>query len=333
MERGDLAAPEQPRLMSCPRCFANIPVGSPSCPECGAPVGEGYSAPSDASPELAKANLSRLRGDFRAAREQLLSILRRYPNSAPAHEMMGDVYEDDGDLDQAAQWYELALDLAPDMPGLQQKQDSVVRRLAEMERERAESSIGMLRSWPSWTPYAFLVGGVMIAILAAYAFINRNGVPKSQVETTIVAPQDGDPPPSPSASASPTPSLTPAPASVPVVRSDADALAKLQKAGLTGGKFAEVLSDPRKQSLNVTVDLGNEDDARLTCGNAVKLVFESFPACEVVLIRGAIQGELKFVADAARTAYSETLTDDWKQKNPDPDAWLGHILQSEWKPK
>lgn len=335
MERGDLAVPEGPRLMSCPRCFANIPASASACPECGAPVGDGYLAPSDASPELAKANLSRVRGDYKLAREQLLTILRRYPNSAPAHEMMGDVYEDDGDLDQAAQWYELALDLAPDMPGLKQKQDSVVQRLAEMERERVEGSIGFLQSWPKWTPYAFLAGGVLIAVLAAYAFVNRKPTPKSQVETTIVAPREGDPSPTPTGGPSPAPSqsLTPAPANVAAVRADADALAKLQRAGFAGGKFVAVESDPRSQALSVTIDLGNPEDARLTCGSAAKLVFESFPACETVHIRGSLQGELRFVADASRAAFMETNTDDWRQRNPDPDAWLDRLLQNEWKSK
>ena len=100
---------------SCPKCFAVVKLGAEFCPECGATL-DPASGGSDQEVynDLAKANLLRNRHQMPEAIEVALGILRKYPNNATAHTLLGDIYAELDDLKQAAEWYEMALDLSPD---------------------------------------------------------------------------------------------------------------------------------------------------------------------------------------------------------------------------
>lgn len=104
----------------CPKCFAEIPDTSVFCLECGARIREDttdslYAEGSDREvyPEIARANLLRMQGEYEQAIEICLNILRRYPSNETAHALLGDIYADQGKLEDAIQWYELLVDLAP----------------------------------------------------------------------------------------------------------------------------------------------------------------------------------------------------------------------------
>ena len=75
----------------CDRCFASVPPKEPFCPECGAPivVEEQDAGSSDAVvyTELARANLLRMRGEYKQAENQCLNILKRFPNNASANKI------------------------------------------------------------------------------------------------------------------------------------------------------------------------------------------------------------------------------------------------------
>jgi len=55
-------------------------------------------------PELGRANLLRLRGDYDGAIHQCLSVLKRMPDDLSAHILVADIYAESGDLHQASQW-------------------------------------------------------------------------------------------------------------------------------------------------------------------------------------------------------------------------------------
>lgn len=104
----------------CPKCFAEIPDTSVFCLECGARIREDtrdslYAEGSDREvyPEIARANLLRMKGEYEQAIEICLGILRRFPSNETAHALLGDIYADQGKLDDAIQWYELLVELAP----------------------------------------------------------------------------------------------------------------------------------------------------------------------------------------------------------------------------
>ncbi len=104
----------------CPMCFNPIPPTAAFCPSCGArmkALADSLDAPEAADPTylpLAHANLRRLRGDWKAAQDAVVEVLRQFPNSATGHSLLGDIYSDQQLYQEAVQWYQMALDLDPD---------------------------------------------------------------------------------------------------------------------------------------------------------------------------------------------------------------------------
>lgn len=106
----------------CDKCFAVLPVTSSFCEECGAPFGEtGSGSDSVVYPEIARANLLRLRGNLAEAERVCLAVLKRFPNNPAGNGMMGDLAFEAGRLEDAKRWYEMALELTPKDEGLRRK--------------------------------------------------------------------------------------------------------------------------------------------------------------------------------------------------------------------
>ena len=89
--------------------------------------------PRDVYSLLAQANLLRVRGQWEGAAEACMAALRLAPDSASANSLLGDIYENQGRYEAAAQWYEMALDANPDSPADRLKLD----RLRQREQDRA----------------------------------------------------------------------------------------------------------------------------------------------------------------------------------------------------
>lgn len=62
---------------------------------------------------LAQANLHRMRGQWEEAAAVCMEAMRLSPNNATAHSLLGDIYSDQGKLDEAIRWYCMALDIQP----------------------------------------------------------------------------------------------------------------------------------------------------------------------------------------------------------------------------
>src|SRR5471030_2602137 len=84
--------------------------------------------PTGFEPQLAQANLARMRGQWGEAVEACVRVLRGHPANADAHSLLGDIYRDQGARDDAIQWYRMAADLRPNGPDAE--------KLAKLERER-----------------------------------------------------------------------------------------------------------------------------------------------------------------------------------------------------
>lgn len=63
-------------------------------------------------PELARANLLRMQGKYEEAIEVCRRIMGRFPSNETVHALLGDIYADQGKLEDAIQWYELLVELA-----------------------------------------------------------------------------------------------------------------------------------------------------------------------------------------------------------------------------
>ena len=92
--------------------------------------------PRDVYALLAQANLLRVRGHWEEAAGACMAALRLAPDSSSANSLLGDIYENQGRYDDAAQWYRMALDANPDSPA-----DRV-----KLERLQQREGIGASRS-------------------------------------------------------------------------------------------------------------------------------------------------------------------------------------------
>lgn len=78
---------------------------------------------------LAQANLCRIRRQWDRAIEYCIAVLQAHPGNQTAHALLGDIYRDQGKLDDAIQWYRMAVELGPN--------PADEARLRQMEQERA----------------------------------------------------------------------------------------------------------------------------------------------------------------------------------------------------
>lgn len=318
--------------MECPHCHAEIPADSSTCPECGTAIRPGAGKDEGIYPELAKANLLRMRGDAKGAEAHLLSLLKKFPNNATAHEMLGDIFAEAGEDAQAAQWYELALDLAPDAPGLPEKLADAHARIAVTDQTNTAEHIG-LDAPPSPRWWLFALGGVGLAvvILGGLALMWKYNTPQV-IRSTIAAPPEMHfDSPAPSPTESPTnesPSPTSAATISPNVYEDQHAFANLSATAPDGARLIALASDPRAQSMQLTFTVRPGEDPRPFAARLAKAALDAYAACLDVTVRGSEEGRLVYVADVPRTKLAETESSSWQQTNP--DAWIQFVLTNEW---
>src|SRR5579875_2831472 len=82
----------------------------------------------DAYALLAQANLLRMRGCWPEAIEKCMAALKLAPEHPSAQSLLGDIYENQGSLDDAIQWYRMALDVQPDSPADKVKLERLLER-------------------------------------------------------------------------------------------------------------------------------------------------------------------------------------------------------------
>jgi len=130
----------------CDHCLAPLSQDATHCPECGLPVTSGTDDPlliaeeeRLVNPRLAHANLLRMRGQWEEAMRVCADVLRQFPSNVHAHALMGDIYRDQGNLEEAAQWYKLALDLAPDSAVDRRRLEQVQQELELRQKAQSQS--------------------------------------------------------------------------------------------------------------------------------------------------------------------------------------------------
>lgn len=184
VERADLAAQDSGNhKISCPRCFAVVPGETEVCPECGYALSN-TAADTDTGvyQDLAQANLARMRGDKQAAIDQCLKVLRAFPNNVTAHSLLGEIYMEHGELKQAAEWFEMTLDLNPAAARERQLLERVQQLMEETDHK---ATIQQLEVKPKSGLTALWVGmvAVILAVAAASYFIGQNSGRSKAVAT------------------------------------------------------------------------------------------------------------------------------------------------------
>lgn len=150
------------------------------CPECGyALSNKGSDTDTAVYQDLAQANLARMRGDKQGAIDQCLKVLRAFPNNVTAHSLLGEIYMEHGELSQAAEWFEMTLDLNPGASRERHLLEKVNRQIEETDHQ---ATIQSLEVKPRSGLTALWIGmvAVILAVAAAGYFIGQNaGQPKA----------------------------------------------------------------------------------------------------------------------------------------------------------
>ena len=166
-----MAAQDQSKV--CPKCFEVNDEQATFCNECGAPLSDEPGA-EGSDPEvyrqITEANLHRIRGDYKQAVDSCLGILRRFPNNGTSHTLLGDIYAESGELEQSAQWYEMALDLRPESEHDSRKLEAVKRRMSEQDAATTAQQLGIPESRPRTQQYVFVMA-ILIAVVGVGGFL------------------------------------------------------------------------------------------------------------------------------------------------------------------
>ena len=293
--------------------------------------------PRDVYALLAQANLLRVRGHWEEAAQACMAALRLAPDTASANSLLGDIYENQGRYEAAAQWYEMALDANPDSPADRLKLDRLRQQGRQQESIRPAPQSGSQPSAPSFAPpnltrrlrdpetalrYGAIAAALALALLVALAYhaVNRGafGAEEAVVKTSpiTVPPVAGTLPNDPEA----------APVRDPSEQALLTALQAVPDLSKQGIVVYDVQADPRAGRMTVT--FGLPLSAGLTQGavaqDALRVLEAagSVPSVQVWTARcllapspPASESTLAFVGDAApdavqsSAAAGEALTD------------------------
>ena len=116
----------------CAHCGHPVVAGRAECPSCHHPFDstmEQQGPANDIYLILVTANVLRLRRQYELAEAQCSEVLRRDPNNAAVHSVLGDIARDRNDLRDAIQWYKMALDLNPGNTADRKKLEAVIDRV------------------------------------------------------------------------------------------------------------------------------------------------------------------------------------------------------------
>jgi len=277
------------KLTLCSKCFAEIEPNALYCPECGAaqtdePTTEGSDLV--VYPDIARANLLRMKGDTTAAEKICINILRRYPNNATAHVLLGDIYSDKGDLRQALQWYEMATDLSPENPSLVAKIERAKNSLKEQEAKVATSDLSIKENHRTTSWFYGIVVVVIVALIASAYYLGVMRTKRNSEEAfaaytrpiEVTTPSTKEPP-----QKEQTPPTQPTqPTTPPAMTAQENNLLTTLAAGLKDSRYrvAHIQLDWKETNVYITLSASQADEQsdQITLVIAAKLAMNAAPA-------------------------------------------------------
>lgn len=338
----DLEVPGRDRdLRLCDRCFYVLPANVEFCPDCGAPIdkGDAHLAGSDAAvyPELAQANLLRMRGQHKQAEEVCIGILRKYPNQGTATSLLGDICLERGDVDQAIQWYELALDIMPDSDVEKQKLAQARSRKREHEVAETAAQLGLPNRRPLIGVFVGSVLGLIVLTgIAAFMLGRNNGSEKRELPVVEAPVTVGETPPT-TQSRPPVERESPRTETTPKVNTTPEGAPSLESALLSQLnpeiKILKAWQDPRTFRIYVDLVWRGAEHERLDAAAICRKAFLHDAKCPKVTVRALEANNDKYLVDSMREAFDVTQSSDWQTTNGDSaNALAEAILSNEWRP-
>lgn len=328
-----MAVQEPKELRLCDKCFAVVPPAQDFCPECGASYAKtSYTEGSDAAiyPELARANLFRMRGEYKQAEDVCLRVLRRYPNNASANTLLGDICSERGDFDQAVSWYELALDLFPDSKADKEKLAAVQQRKSDRETATTAKLLGLPTSKPKGVMVAVLFLGFIVAVGIISYSVGRSIVasrqePRMVVDVPVMIPNQP----------SKYPAVNRQPESVEAatsdIKEDRELLTLLSTSTTSGAKLIDAQKDPRTNDLTITYRCFGDENVKATGAHLAAVGLDKIKECNKVTIRAVVDGQLAMVGEVLRESIVKTKSSEFQEQyGADSEAWANAVVTNEW---
>ncbi len=130
-------------MQNCENCKIILDNDVKFCPNCGNNVAESSATSKDKEVRLAalltSANLHRVRREWDAAIADATEALRIAPDRAEVASLLANIYEQRGDLDEAAVWYRIALDLDPQNTADQTRLERVVSLISSRNASKKKN--------------------------------------------------------------------------------------------------------------------------------------------------------------------------------------------------
>ena len=279
-----------------------------------------------------------MRGDYKGAIDQCLSILKRMPEDLDAHTLIGDIYSESGDLVQAAQWYELALEVDSKSSVLRSKLEAVRERAQHKEIAETAEQLGLPTDGPRIMVYgSFVVIVVFVIGIAAYLLGQRHPVAKkSPLHISVDAPGTPDKPNAPAGADSGTPvDETANPdvksANTLLPEEDRTLTLTLSQRDPLGSHIMSVSSDPRTKLLTINYTVRSDDDMKKIGAELARSSFDQVPDAITITVRAVRDDKLVYVADVSREKLNEAISNNQSQGGTS-DAWIASALTYEWTP-
>jgi len=277
--------------------------------------------------DLARANLLRMRSDYRAAIDQCLSLLKRSPDDPDAHTLIGDIYAEQGDLGQAAQWYELALDLNPGSTQDQQKLTYVQQRIKEREAATVAQQIALPPASPyPWMPWVVMAVIALLIGAGAYMAGQRQEPPAKLARASVPVSAAIT---EPGLKVTELPSVTEG-GSPPVAEEDRKLAASIAGEIPTGIVLLHAWQDPRNRDISLTIRVRPEDAQRVVAAEIARAVLRRVAGANAVSVRTEKGGQIVHLGTVDRARLSVTETPGWSEAHPGAEALADALLAQEW---
>lgn len=271
--------------------------------------------------DLARINVLRLRGDAQVAKQLCRELLLHKPESEQAHALMGELCMDNGEFNEAADWFEMAASHAPDSGSLKTRAEQARRRVEEVEALATARKLGIPTSRSKMHIFA---GTLLVIVLAvcALAFYIGGQLGQGNRVRTINTPLTLSPAP---ATATTSPTEEPA-LGFALPAADDRLLKALQGSSTLGARTQLAYRDPRGPTLVVSLEAPpGEFTTRELASDAATILNENIEAAAVTIryLRGgeplAMAKMTRARLDAAVAANRSTVTaleDVWPDVEP-----------------
>lgn len=297
--------------------------------------------------DLARANLARLRGDYAQADQLCQELLKQAPHNSTVATLLGDINSEQGRLDEAAQWYEMAVD-AGSSAGVSEKLETIKRRIVERDSANSQADLGISpRPW--LTPPVLVGGPVIIVMLLVCAYVAGTYRAPAKVVTeteqgAIVLPSSSGRTDSPNASVKADPTTPTQPIGKPnssTTDSSANASAvrdafdpELRAAfgnGAAGplGRVTAAVANPRDHTVILDVSAQAGEEPRIAAAQVAQAALPAAKEATTVIVRVLGANGPVYIADCTREKFDAYTQAD--RPAADTSALADALLSNEWR--